>query len=442
MITKVSVNSVYKQNKIKTSKIPNLQKTDVSKRFVENNSYNPGFYPIVPAKISFGSVQSSVLEGFKAQKLGALDKISTGVANLFMLESEKGDKIAYLLKLLKKERTPENVHLCQTILPNVTDGYVAGINDGFEQILSIDSKIQQETGSKSIDFSAHKEFWDWRYPGFSNSKMTILNQFVKPILDERAGINASVPSGMVLYGPGDMNVMQFIYPITEMAGAPYKFINANEKDYIPKIESLLADAKQRYKEHKVRTIIVCPWLEQVADTSPENAYNVDYFKTRLDACSKTPDQHSEGCATTFIFTAKEPGLIHKDLRKGKIGDFISLSPTNNEYVEEFFKLKAVELNLDPLDYKKLVKITSPNPEKGAFSLYELNDIFDIILKLREEKRSWMSMQEALELGYSSINAREIDPETYKIIKRIEDDIEMPSRSQDEVDKIKRDIGIK
>lgn len=439
MISSIGINNnSYKKYSFTNNKVA---KSQVVNNSTNPNVYNPGFYPILPKQISFGSAQSAVIEELKNQKLSLILENTNIMKTLRVFKHKKEEAVLEICK--KMGMDVDNID--RSALPELLSWSKTEIKKtlsrNFEGISFLDSKIQNASGKYSSGLDIWETAMDKEVAGFAQVKKNLLNQYLKPVLDEKNGINARVPSGVVLYGHEGMMKENFALSLSQQAGTDIEFIEPSSDNFISEIELILNNAKKTYQEDRTRTIICVNKIDELADTNPNSQKIVDYLKTRLDNCSKTPDEHNQGYASTFFFMASDPNKIHKDLRRGKIGDFIGINPTSTDYIKDMFKFKlnSLDVDSDVLDYERLIQLTKPDETKGAFSSSALDKIFDISLNVAMEDKQH-HFQSYLEYGLNKFE-RDISPEEYKKIRTIERKLEAPTRSQEEIDRLKREMGI-
>jgi hypothetical protein len=185
---------------------------------------------------------------------------------------------------------------------------------------------------------------------------------------------------------------------------PEKFLSMSPED---------ADALLEYKLGKEDTLLLKKY--------GNNSLNINMVKSLLDHCSEVPDNKDDlsRYATTLFFTTKNPHLIHPDLisREGKIS-CLGIKPAENNNIESIFrqyiekstdyienikkiskkneidsikgisittknklkelkalgKLDTLEIDYKKIPYDKIVKLTNPTINDGAYS----NDMYRLI----------------------------------------------------------------
>lgn len=439
MISSIGINrNLYKKYLPTNDKIAKIKNEG---DFTNSKIYNPEFYPIIPDQISFGAANSKVIEKLKKQKLDLVLK-NTNMGKLLKgLKDQNDDAMMVVLKALGMDIDNMDYSAIPQTLSVGKIRIRKMINENLDEIFFLDDKIQNKSKKYYDGLDMWKTVLDKEVAGFSRVKENLLNQYLKPVLDEKKGIHARVPSGVVLYGHEGMMKEDFVLSLSQQAGADIEFIEPTAANFISVIELILKNAKKVHQEDNIRTIICVNKFDELADTNPNNQNIVDYLKTRLDNCSKLPDEHNEGYASTFFFMASDPTKIHKDFRREKIGDFIGINPIDRDYIKDIFKFKLNHFKIDAnaLDYETLTSIAQPDELKGAFSSKSLNEIFDEAFNSGVEDKRY-----PLECYLKNIlinSERDISPEEYKKFKTLQNKLEMPIRTQEEVDRLKKEMGI-
>lgn len=446
MITKIN-SSQYVQNRMQNKNSSRPSKLNTINTSSSNNEYRPAFYQILPTQISFGASANNLheleLELLKLQKKTLIYKVLAQATNLMSLKFKKEEALTFILKAegiysdSLKEKYPQ-------LIKDKKAEIKRNMKETIENISKKDCELQKIAGHE-YDTSA-----DWEdvllesnseLSGFPITQKALFNHFAKPVLEEKSGIKAPVPPGVVLYGPDSVLNTHCAESMFQLTGSEIEYLETDAENFIPEVERLLSDAKERYFKDKTRTIIFVSDFDDLANTDPKNENVVNYLKTRLDRCSKTPDEHQQGFATTFFFCSENPNKLHKDLRKGKIGEFFGMNPTSKDYVRNLLQAKAKKsgTNEQIIDYDKTINDFKPDDKLGAYSPYLLGKVFDFLFEGLNQDGSLLQFR--IKHVLNNLD-RDISPSEYQQIKKIEYCVEQPSRSQIEVEELKSKIGIK
>lgn len=278
--------------------------------------------------------------------------------------------------------------------------------------------------------------------GYSKQKDTLAKTFLVPFIESLKNPEIPLPPSILLHGP-ETNVINNIinrikYILSPLPYDVVELVETSKKDFLPNIKNLLNAHKAASQRGRYRFIAVVEEPEKYLgmdytqakrllnfDYSPEdikilnentdNIDNINYFKNILDNCSKSAAKG--GYATSFIFSSKNPHLIHPDFRKGKMEKLgfyrpedagtmlLNMIKYQKEYIEniktndpiEIYKQNRLKnINLDDLSMQQINEIRNffdVNYPQGAYSYDDIInltfDTFDTIL-INDPKVPWVN----------------------------------------------------
>ncbi len=278
--------------------------------------------------------------------------------------------------------------------------------------------------------------------GYSKQKDTLAKKFLVPFIESLKNPEISIPPSILLHGPETNVINNIINKIKDMLSPlPYdvvKLVKTSKKDFLPNIKDLLNTHKATSQRERYRFIAVVEEPEKylgmtytqakrllnfnftpedikILNENSDNFDNINYFKSLLDECSKPAAKG--GYATSFVFSSKNPHLIHPDFRKGKIEKIgfyrpedagtmlLNMIKYQKEYIENiktndpiaiYKQNRLKNINLDDLSMQQINEIRNffdVNYPQGAYSYDDIInltfDTFDTIL-YNDPKVPWVN----------------------------------------------------
>ncbi len=278
--------------------------------------------------------------------------------------------------------------------------------------------------------------------GYTKQKDTLAKTLLVPFIESLKNPEIQLPPSILLHGPETNVINNIINKINDiLSPLPYdvvKLVKTSQKDFLPNIKDLLNAHKATSQRGRYRFIAVVEEPEKylgmtytqakrllnfnftpedikILNENSDNIDNINYFKSLLDKCSKPAAKG--GYATSFVFSSKNPHLIHPDFRKGKmekIGFYrpedagtmlLNMIKYQKEYIENiktndpiaiYKQNRLKNINLDDLSMQQINDIRNffeVNYPHGAYSYDDIInltfDTFDTIL-INDPKIPWVN----------------------------------------------------
>ena len=277
--------------------------------------------------------------------------------------------------------------------------------------------------------------------GYTKEKAKLAQSFLVPFVESIRNPEIPVPPSILLHG-SETNVINNIinrinYILSPLPYDVVKLVKTSKEDFFANIKNLLNAHQISSQQGRYRFITVIDEPEnhlgmtytqakrllnlnftpediKILNENNDNVDNINYLKSLLDNCSKPAADRVY--ATSFIFTSKNPHLIHPDFRKGKMEKigfnrpedagvvFLNMIKSHKEAIENlvtedptkiYYKNRLKNVNLEDLSIQQIDEIRNffePNYPKGAFSYGDIRnltfDTFSTIIK-NDERVPWV-----------------------------------------------------
>lgn len=240
-----------------------------------------------------------------AQKKSENNQLVQEIDKLKVVESEKTEKINTLNNEGKNvegkiEDTKETIKGLQAEKETIIGTMVKNENIANEKLRDALSQSRQEL------YEVHKENLD---KALNGPKSTLMQDVIKPIMQEKQGESIPVPSGVMIKSQSDDYAKKIFEWIVKLTDSNFAMINAAKIQDNPKLllKMLNKIAEKSEKDFTINQRRTFTYIENFENCSMPNLQNeraIGILKDFLDNCSQ--DSHNTVVVSTTDFTKIDP----------------------------------------------------------------------------------------------------------------------------------------
>ena len=247
-----------------------------------------------------------------------------------------------IMQIIQKKKNENNIQL---------DKYTKILNDSIvtEDVLKKEIYKPKKEGLGSI-------------AGFNEIKRQIMSILGEPIVIEKYQSINKVPSGLLLYGPDEVNNLNIALATAKQYNCNIAHITDNNA-FFELLEKVSRDAKQLFSQEHKRTIIVINNLEKFI---PKETRESGIFKSIMDNISKKYN-------TTIIATTSHiENLDNKILRDGRFEKIIVPQVAHEDFIAMI--KRYIPLEHSNYCFEKIVHLLENAQQGGAYTVEQIKSL--------------------------------------------------------------------